>query len=74
LTRAQHATQPVIQRDRIEEAGRDFFARVEEGYRKIAAAEPRRIRVIDATSGIEKVRAAVWEVVQSAPQFTAPVS
>ena len=29
-------------RDRMEEADRGFFERVEEGYRKLAAAEPDR--------------------------------
>ncbi len=52
-------------RDRMEEAGRDFFARVERGYREVAAAEPERVRWLDATGGVEAVREAVWREVSS---------
>jgi dTMP kinase len=64
LTRAQQPGSPVPQRDRIEDAGRDFFARVEQGYMKIAAVEPARIRVVDATSSVEAVRDAIWASVK----------
>jgi dTMP kinase len=47
-------------RDRMEEAGRDFFERVEKGYEAIAAAEPRRILAIDATQPLEAVADAIW--------------
>ncbi len=48
-------------RDRMEEADRSFFERVEQGYAAIAASEPERIRVIDAT----KTKQAVWEAIWS---------
>jgi len=48
-------------RDRLEEAGRDFFERVEKGYRAIASAEPRRVLVIDSTQPMEVVAAAIWQ-------------
>jgi len=51
-------------RDRIEEADRSFFQRVAEGYEAIAAAEPGRVRKIDATGPIESVSAAMWRHVQ----------
>ena len=51
-------------RDRMEEANSQFFARVEKGYQIIAAAEPHRVRVIDATQSVEEVRARVWEIVE----------
>jgi dTMP kinase len=51
-------------RDRMEEADRAFFERVHQGFAAIAAAEPQRIRRIDATAGIEEVHAAVWRVVE----------
>lgn len=51
-------------RDRMEEADRPFFLRVEEGYRAIAAAEPDRVKVIDATRSIEVVHEAIWSLVQ----------
>ncbi len=51
-------------RDRFEEADRAFFERVERGYEAIAAAEPRRVQVIDATQGIDAVADAVWRCVE----------
>ena len=48
-------------RDRMEEANRQFFERVEQGYTAIAAAEPKRVRVIDATQSVELVQARIWE-------------
>lgn len=51
--------------DRMEQADREFFQRVEQGYRAIAAAEPDRVRVIDGTQPVEVVSAQIWEAVQS---------
>ena len=50
-------------RDRMEEADRSFFERVEKGYEAIAASEPERIRFIDATSTQEKVRDSIWAII-----------
>ena len=47
-------------RDRFEEAERPFFQRVEHGYAELAAAEPERVRVIDATQSIEAVHDDIW--------------
>jgi dTMP kinase len=49
--------------DRFEQADREFFQRVEAGYRALAAAEPQRVRMIDATRSIEEVRADLWRAV-----------
>jgi dTMP kinase len=54
----------IAQRDRFEEADRDFFERVEQGYRAIASADPRRVKSIDATRAIEEVSEAIWQEVQ----------
>ena len=51
-------------RDRMEEADRAFFERVHQGFAAIAAAEPKRVCLIDATQSIEAVSARVWEAVQ----------
>jgi dTMP kinase len=51
-------------RDRLEEAGRPFFQRVELGYDQIAQDEPDRIAVIDATPSVDEVEAAVWQRVR----------
>jgi dTMP kinase len=48
-------------RDRLEEAGRAFFERVHQGFQAIAAAEPKRLRVIDASQSIASVSARIWE-------------
>jgi dTMP kinase len=48
-------------RDRMEEADGQFFKRVEQGYQAISAAEPKRVRVIDATQSAEAVHAQIWE-------------
>jgi dTMP kinase len=60
------ARQPTLPfaRDRIEEADRSFFERVEAGYEAIAAAEPRRVRKIDATDTVEAVADAVWDALE----------
>ena len=52
------------QRDRFEEADQGFFKRVEEGYRAIAAQEPERIKIVDATPSVEEVSAALWRWVE----------
>jgi len=54
-------TEPL--RDRMEEADRAFFERVQHGFHVIAAAEPDRVRAIDATQSVEAVAASVWEAV-----------
>jgi len=51
-------------RDRMEEADRAFFERVHHGFRDIAAAEPKRVLVIDGTQGIEQVSAQIWKTVE----------
>ena len=60
--RSRQATLPFI-RDRIEEADREFFERVAEGYRAIAAAEPKRVHTIDAAGNVVEVQSAIWRSV-----------
>jgi dTMP kinase len=60
---ARQATMPFL-RDRFEEADRDFFQRVAHGYEEIARGEPRRVRKIDATGGVEMVRTRIWETLR----------
>jgi len=62
---ARQPTLPLpFKRDRIEEAGQSFFARVAKGYQAIAAAEPQRVRQFDATGDVVKIQAAIWDLVQ----------
>jgi dTMP kinase len=63
--RARQPTLPLeIQRDRIEEAGRGFFERTARGYQAIAAAEPERVRIIDAAGTVPEISARIWKLVQ----------
>jgi len=56
---SRQATLPFM-RDRIEEAEPEFFERVNNGYRAIAAAEPERVRIVDAEGSVESVQAEIW--------------
>ena len=51
-------------RDRMEEADRSFFERVEKGYLAIAAADPARVKKIDATQSKESVTDQIWGLVE----------
>jgi dTMP kinase len=62
--RARQASLPFM-RDRMEEADRDFFRRVAEGYQAIAAAEPARVKPIEGAGTVEAIQAAVWTEVES---------
>ena len=62
--RSRQATLPFV-RDRMEEADRAFFERVANGYRAIAAAEPQRVRVIDAECSLTSIHEAVWNHVEA---------
>jgi dTMP kinase len=63
--RAQRQGEAKAARDRMEEADRAFFMRVEEGYKAVAQAEPQRVRLIDATQGVATVSEAVWSAVRT---------
>jgi dTMP kinase len=60
---ARQSTLPFM-RDRIEEADASFFARVAKGYQAIAAAEPNRVRTLDAIGTVEELRAKIWTLVE----------
>ena len=60
--RSRQSTLPFL-RDRMEEADRQFFERVAKGYQEITAAEPARIKVIDAAAEVDIVSEAVWKYV-----------
>jgi dTMP kinase len=53
------------QLDRFESAGEDFHVRVRQGYRTLAADDPDRWVVVDASGSIDDVAAAVWAAVES---------
>ncbi len=64
VSEARRRSRPAV-RDRMEEAGRAFFERVEKGYEAIAAAHPGRIRRLDATAPAEAVAAGIWAAVEA---------
>ncbi len=60
---ARQATLPFM-RDRMEEGDRSFFERVARGYEVIAAAEPGRVRPIDASGSPDQIQAAIWSTIE----------
>jgi dTMP kinase len=60
--RAARKSQITPERDRFEESDRAFFERVEKGFLAIAKAEPDRVKIIDATGGIDDVEARIWKL------------
>ncbi len=55
------------ERDRFEREALEFFHRVRNAYLERAAADPGRYRVVDASGGIEAVRARVQAAVDDLP-------
>lgn len=60
---ARQATLPFM-RDRMEEADRSFFERVAQGYQEIAAAEPDRVRTLQATGNMAELSQSIWNEVE----------
>ncbi len=50
-------------KDRIENAGNDFFAKVIQGFRDIALREPERFHLIDASGGVEETHRRIAYIV-----------
>jgi dTMP kinase len=48
----------------MESQAEEFHDRVRQGYLALAAAEPKRIRTIDAGQSVEAVAAAIWAEVE----------
>jgi len=46
--------------DRMEAAGEAFFARVRDGYLRLAEAEPERVRLLDGARPPDELEEAVW--------------
>jgi dTMP kinase len=61
LARAGERSAP----DRFETEARDFFDKVRQGYLEIAAAEPQRVKVIDAAPALEQVQAQIADVIRA---------
>jgi dTMP kinase len=61
---SRQSGQPVA-RDRFEEADRAFFERVAKGYEAIAAAEPGRVKVVEAAGSLKTVSETIWRQVET---------
>lgn len=60
---------------RLDKLSLDFHGRVEEGYRKIAALEPERFRIIDGAGERAEVAKRVWQKVRPLlAEFSTPKS
>jgi dTMP kinase len=64
VSEARRAARGSVERDRFEESDRSFFERVEAGFDALAAAEPARIKVVDASRSIEAVAADIRQIVE----------
>jgi dTMP kinase len=62
--RARNAGQEGPDESRMESEAEEFHERVRRGYLALAAAEPERIRTIDAGQSVEAVAAAIWAAVE----------
>ena len=58
-------------RDRMEEAGAAFFARVRAGYRQIAEREPARVMTLDGRQPVEALHAAIVRDIEERLQAVA---
>src|SRR5437667_11692791 len=61
-TRMQHEARKA---DRMEQQPTEFYERVREGYRQLAAHEPGRIVLIDGSQDAEEIENNIWEAVCS---------
>ena len=63
LARTKRRTEGENRTDRLDAEDADFHRRVREAYLKIAADEPERVRIIDATGSVNETHERVREVV-----------
>ena len=61
--RSRQANLPFV-RDRIEEADRAFFERVDRGYQAIAAADPDRIKLVNGAHSVAEVSVDIWSLIE----------
>ena len=47
--------------DRMEQQPPEFYDRVREGYRELAASEPKRIVMIDGSGDVDEIEKQIWE-------------
>jgi len=48
--------------DRMEQQPAEFYDRVRQGYRELAAQEPKRVVLIDGSAGADEIESEIWRV------------
>ena len=51
--------------DRMEQQPAEFYEGVREGYRELAASEPKRIVVVDGSADVDEIEKQIWETLSS---------
>ena len=62
--RARNTAEPHCE-TRMDDQSLDFHRTVYQAYRALAAAEPKRVRVVDGRAAIDDIEKRVWEVVSA---------
>ena len=65
LSRAEVRNRHGNRTDRMEEQDAAFYSRVRDAYVALAAAEPKRFRIIDGRLGVDEVSWQIWNVVSA---------
>ena len=60
--------------DRMEQQPAEFYERVREGYRKLAASEPKRIVMIGGSGDVDEIEKQIWEMLSSRFPVLAKIS
>ena len=60
--------------DRMEQQSAEFYERVREGYRELAASERKRIVMIDGSGDLDEIEKQIWETLSSRFPALAKVS
>jgi dTMP kinase len=63
LRRAAHRTREGGAQDRLDAENAAFYTRVRDAYLRIAAAEPERVRVVEAAGSVEEIHSHVMRLV-----------
>lgn len=66
LKRLRRRVRPVGQPDRMEAMPPEFYEKVRRGYHDLAAAEPERVKILDASGSVDEVQALIWKEVADA--------
>ena len=70
--RAQRRVRKGVRRDRLDAEDAAFHTRVRDAYLKIAAAEPERVRVIDASGSVQETHSQVMRLALPLIEFKVP--